>query len=300
MVDSSLVQSAPVATGVKLIGLPDALIACLGAVDARLDVELARRGDEADHVAAGRSSEAIRWPSCVAGGRRGPARCRRAGWCRGRPWRRRRCRRPPGCRRPGPCRPARGRPSCRRPPRAMPSAFAEIAVFSGVDHLRRRRSLGAGPLEVAAEQRAGVVGAVLGRGEERVGRHVVDEDELPFRRRRERARSALGRAGRGVLFVAGGAGGEQRRGRRGGADHARAAEEPPSCRALEAERVDGLFDLGMDLGHHEPPEQWAEVRATDLVARPPPAPDPGGCSIFRMAFEVSVETVSSGGMPVKR
>ena len=55
----------------------------------------------------------------------------------------------------------------------------------GVDHLGHDRVLGTGPLELAVEQRAGVLGAVLGRGEERVGGDVVDEHELPLRRRRE-------------------------------------------------------------------------------------------------------------------
>ncbi len=60
-----------------------------------------------------------------------------------------------------------------------------------VDHLRDVGGLRAGPLIVAAEQRAGVLDAVLARHEERVGRHMVDEHEFPSRMRRERP--ALGR-----------------------------------------------------------------------------------------------------------
>ena len=54
-----------------------------------------------------------------------------------------------------------------------------------VDHLRHIRGLRPGPLIVDAEQRTGILGTVLARDEERVRRHVIDEDELPARMRRE-------------------------------------------------------------------------------------------------------------------
>jgi len=55
-----------------------------------------------------------------------------------------------------------------------------------VDHLRHVGRLRAGPLIVAAEQRTGVLDAVLARDEERVRRHVIDEDEFPAWMRRKR------------------------------------------------------------------------------------------------------------------
>ena len=64
-------------------------------------------------------------------------------------------------------------------------AGADRAV-ERVDHLADVAVLRAGPLVGAAEQLAGVRRAVLGRREERVGRHVVDERELVARARRRR------------------------------------------------------------------------------------------------------------------
>ena len=54
--------------------------------------------------------------------------------------------------------------------------------FEGVDHLGVVGPLGSGPLELRAEQGRRVLDVVLGRDEERVRRHVVDEDEVPLRR----------------------------------------------------------------------------------------------------------------------
>ena len=59
----------------------------------------------------------------------------------------------------------------------MPSAFALIALLKRVDHLVDVRALGARPLEAAVHELARVLGAVARGHEERVRRHVVDEDE---------------------------------------------------------------------------------------------------------------------------
>ena len=53
--------------------------------------------------------------------------------------------------------------------------------LEGVDHLGVVGPLRSGPLERRAEQSRRVLDAVLGRDEERVRRHVVDEDEVPLR-----------------------------------------------------------------------------------------------------------------------
>ncbi len=55
-----------------------------------------------------------------------------------------------------------------------------------VDHLRHIRGFRAGPLIVAAEERAGVVDAVLARHKKGVGRDMIDEHEFPPRMRRKR------------------------------------------------------------------------------------------------------------------
>ena len=74
-----------------------------------------------------------------------------------------------------------------------------------VDHLVDVGVLGAGELVAAAEQLAGVLGAVAGRHEERVRRHVVDEHELRAARALEDAaggRAALRLARRRLVAVA--------------------------------------------------------------------------------------------------
>src|SRR5438477_8898227 len=65
---------------------------------------------------------------------------------------------------------------------AIASGLPATAVFIALTIGRLR----AGPLIVAAEQRTGVLDAVLARDEERVRRHVIDEDEFPAWMRRER------------------------------------------------------------------------------------------------------------------
>src|ERR671918_1962888 len=59
---------------------------------------------------------------------------------------------------------------------AMPSTFELIALLNALT-LVDVRALGAGPLVAAVEQAAGVLGAIPGRDEEGVRRHVVDERE---------------------------------------------------------------------------------------------------------------------------
>ena len=93
----------------------------------------------------------------------------------------------------------------------------------GVDHLVDVRVLRARPLVAAAQQLAGVLGAVARRHEERVRRHVVDEDELELLRRLEdavgrrtaAARLRLGRRGRPAV-AATAAAAARRQDRRGG------------------------------------------------------------------------------------
>ena len=63
-----------------------------------------------------------------------------------------------------------------------------------VDHLGHVARLRAGPLVRAAEQLARVGSAVLGRGEERVGGHVIDERELVRLTRAEDARGVCAAA----------------------------------------------------------------------------------------------------------
>ena len=65
-----------------------------------------------------------------------------------------------------------------------------------VDHLRRLRRLRPRPLVRGVGHRAGVLGAVARRHEERVGRHVVDEHEPPLRVRRILAGLRCERVGR--------------------------------------------------------------------------------------------------------
>ena len=77
----------------------------------------------------------------------------------------------------------------------MPSAPPRDRRVHGVDHLGHVGVLRAGPLVRAAEQLAGVLGAVLRRHEERVGRHVVDQHELRLAALAEDAAAA--RLGRG-------------------------------------------------------------------------------------------------------
>ena len=72
----------------------------------------------------------------------------------------------------------------------MPSTPAATALLSGVDHLADVAGFRAGPLVAAAEQFARVLDPVLGRDEERVRRHVVDEREFVFLARAEDARGA--------------------------------------------------------------------------------------------------------------
>ena len=101
----------------------------------------------------------------------------------------------------------------------------------GVDHLGDHRVDRAGPLVLDAEQLARVLGAVLGRREERVGRHVADEDELPRRRLREVA----DRAGRWRRLV--GAAGEQRRRGERRAGQAGAVQQAAAGHRVELETV---------------------------------------------------------------
>ena len=63
-----------------------------------------------------------------------------------------------------------------------------------VDHLTDVFAFGARPLVAAAQQFAGVLDPVLGRDEERVRGHVVDDDEFVFRMRAEHARRAAAAA----------------------------------------------------------------------------------------------------------
>ncbi len=84
----------------------------------------------------------------------------------------------------------------------------------GVDHLGHVGGRRAGPLMIAAEQRAGVGDAVLGRHEERVGRHVIDEHELPARMLGERPGAGGGGTG-GAGHQPGGGRGGQHGGHRG-------------------------------------------------------------------------------------
>ena len=148
-----------------------------GAVDARLDVGRARRRDE--HARPHRSRRGRRC-ACPSPGRRrtGPGRCRRDARCCSR----RRCSRPPGCS-------AFSAESVGRVEGLVVDQGDRDAVGTAgdrgvdrVDHLVDVAVLRAGPLVGAAEQLACVLRAVTGRHEERVGRHVVDEDELELLR----------------------------------------------------------------------------------------------------------------------
>ena len=81
-----------------------------------------------------------------------------------------------------------------------------------VDHLVDVGVLGAGELVAAAQQLAGVLGAVAGRHEERVGGHVVDQHELQLPRAVEDAAGggAALRLARGRLVAVAAARGDHR------------------------------------------------------------------------------------------
>ncbi len=148
-------------------------------------------------------------------------------------------------------------------------------------------SLGPGPLELAVEQGAGVLGAVLGAGEERVGGDVADEHELPLRGRREVA--GAGRGG-GVaallssLLVQAASGAEAASDALVQAD---AAQQATPGDPVEAKRVGGLLDHGIDLGHCNPPRTGgARSVGGELV-------DGGG--LVPLARRAARSTGSSGG-----
>src|SRR5215207_4295506 len=94
-----------------------------------------------------------------------------------------------------------------------------------VDHLADVRGLRARPLEGRVQQRARVLRAVLRGREERIRRHVVDEDELVLRRDGEVAGAALGGGRPVVVVVAGLAAGGERAGEGDAAARERAAAQ---------------------------------------------------------------------------
>ena len=149
-------------------------------VDARLDVQLAGRGDEQPHLAL-----ADELDDPLAHGKAGPVQVL-AGVGHAGVRARRRCRRRRGSRRRAPACTGSLNASRSTSAHGDPVGPAGDRRLEGVDHLADVGDLRAGPLRRReAEQRRGVLDPVDRRDPERVRRHVVDEHEVPLRRLRE-------------------------------------------------------------------------------------------------------------------